>query len=78
MSANQKRYAVKVEMYLQARNDQEAKVKSAQISKSIEECENDGYNVKTLEVEEAPVGSLTTRNVHNGNLTIFENKLIEW
>lgn len=70
-----KRYSVTLDLYIDARNDREALVKAAQFA----EVQRNLYDnqAQILSVDETPFGSLQTRNVHTGRLTIFENKLIE-
>lgn len=71
-----KRYSVTLDLYIDARNDREAMVKAALLA---EELRNEKSNSETqvVSVDETPFASLSSRNVHKGRLTIFENKLIE-
>lgn len=70
-----KRYSVTIDLYIDARNDREALVKAAQLT----EVQRSLYDnqAQVLSVEECPFGSLESRTIHKGRLTIFENKLIE-
>ena len=69
-----KRYIVTVDFYIEARNDQEAKVKAAQWAEQFRKEEDNQATILTL--HEAPFGSLQTKLIHKGDLRIFENKLI--
>ena len=71
----QKRYIVTADFYIEARNDNEAKVKVAQWAEEFRQELNNQAAI--LELHEAPFGSLTTKLIHKGNLTLFENKIIE-
>lgn len=64
-----KRYYITLEKEIFARNDNDAKVKAAKFA-----AENDCI---TTELVSNPFGSLESRVVHKGTLTIYENKIIE-
>jgi len=73
--SKQKRYTVKLDAYLYARNDREAMVKAAKLADFLQTLEDNQAQV--LELHETPFGSFNSREVHKGRLTLFENKLIE-
>jgi len=73
--AKEKRYTVKLDAYLYARNDREAMVKAAKVAEFLQTLEDNQAQV--LNLEETPFSSFSSREVHKGRLTIFENKLIE-
>ncbi len=70
-----KRYTVKLDAYLYARNDREAMVKAAKVAEFLQTLEDNQAQV--LELNETPFASFSSREVHKGTLTLFENKLIE-
>ena len=72
---NSKRYTVKLDAYLFARNDREALVKAAKVAEFLQTL--DDNQAQVLSLDETPFASCNHRNVHSGRLTIFENKLIE-
>lgn len=73
--AKEKRYTVKLDAYLHARNDREAMVKAAKVAEFLQTL--DDNQAQVLSLEETPFASCNSRMVHEGRLTIFENKLIE-
>ena len=73
--SKQKRYTVKLDAYLYARNDREAMVKAAKLAVFLQTLEDN--HAQVLELHETPFASCNSREVHNGRLTLFENKLIE-
>jgi len=70
-----RRYVVTLDAYLYARNDNEAKVLAAKFAERLRE--NDDNEAQVLKLEESPFASLSFRTVHEGRLTLFENKIIE-
>jgi hypothetical protein len=73
--SNKKRYTVTFDAYLWARNDREAMVKAAKVAEFLQTLEDN--QARVLKLEETPFASFNTRTVHEGRLTLFENKLIE-
>jgi len=70
-----KRYTVTLDAYVYARNDREAMVKASGLAEiNRDDFDNDA---QVLKLEETPFASCTARLVHEGRLTLFENKLIE-
>ena len=68
-----KRYTITLDAYLYARNDREAMVKAVQFVESLNEAEDN--QAKVLELSETPFATLSSRLIHKGKLTLFENKL---
>ena len=56
-----KRYTVKLDAYLYAENDQEAKIKAAKLAELLQNFEDN--NAQVIELKETPYGSLTSREV---------------
>jgi len=76
MEKKEKRYTVNLSSFVYARNDREAMKKAACVAKHLNEFYGDSYS-KVTALYETPFASLDLRLVHEGNLTLFENKLIE-
>ena len=73
--SKEKRYALTVDLYIYARNDREAMVKSALLTENLRKEEDNQAQVLTL--EEADYSCFATRLVHSGTLTLLDNKIIE-
>lgn len=59
------RYAVKLDAYLYAENDSEAKAKAIKIEEHMQQFEDN--NAKVIDLREIPFGSLTSREVASSN-----------
>ncbi len=59
----EKRYTVKLDAYLYAENDQEAKIKAAKLAELLQTFEDN--NAQVIELKETPYGSLTSREVES-------------
>ncbi len=70
-----KRYIVSLDAYLYAGTDEEAKRKAAILSELIRKI--DDNDAQVISLVELPFGSCVSREVHSGDLTIYEDKLIE-
>ena len=57
----EKRYTVKLDAYLYAENDQEAKIKAAKLAELLQNFEDN--NAQVIELKETPYGSFTSREV---------------
>ena len=71
----EKRYTVKLDAYLYAENDQEAKIKAAKLAELLQNFEDN--NAQVIELRETPYGSLTSREVDGSNeiaQSIIENE----
>lgn len=69
-----KRYTVTLDAYIYARNDREAMFKSAKLAEHLQTLEDNFASVVSL--DESPGCSLASRNVHTGNIVVFENKIL--
>lgn len=69
--SKRRRYTVKLDAYLYARNDREAEVKAAKVAEFLRTLEDNQAEV--LELSETPFASSNIRPVHRGKLTLFEN-----
>ena len=65
----ERRYYVTVNKPIYARNDNEAKVLAAKFAEETEAW--------VTELIEQPFGTIKSRVVHSGSLTIYENHIIE-
>lgn len=70
-----KRYSLTLDLHIDARNDREAMVKAAKITEQLRK--EQGNEAQTLFLHETPFASLSSRLVHTGRLTLFNNKLIQ-
>ena len=61
----EKRYTVKLDAYLYAENDQEAKIKAAKLAELLQTVEDN--NAQVIELKETPYGSFTSREVDGSN-----------
>ena len=59
----EKRYTVKLDAYLYAENDQEAKIKAAKLAELLQNFEDN--NAQVIELKETPYGSFTSREVES-------------
>jgi len=75
MKSQPQRYTVTLDAYILARTDREALVKAALMVEEMRKKEDNQTQV--ISVESTPFGSVVSRLVHKGRLTLFNNKLIE-
>ena len=71
----EKRYTVKLDAYLYAENDEQAKIKAAKLAELLQNFEDN--NAQVIELRETPYGSLTSREVDGSNeiaQSIIENE----
>ena len=59
------RYTVKLDAYLYAENDEQAKIKAAKLAEFLQTFEDN--NAQVIELKETPYGSLTSREVGGSN-----------
>ena len=59
------RYTVKLDAYLYAENDEQAKSKAAKLAEFLQTFEDN--NAQVIELKETPYGSLTSREVGGSN-----------
>lgn len=59
------RYTVKLDAYVYAENDEEAKAKATKLANFLQTLEDN--NAQVIELTETPYGSLTSREVDGSN-----------
>lgn len=69
-----KRYTVNLNAYLYAEDDEAAKIEAAKIAKFLRTYGDNRAQI--IDLNENPYGSLNSRQVHKGNLRLFEGKII--